>query len=103
ADVAGALALADHQVGDIHHEALGDLIRHALDFDRARDDLEQPALHFDAFGFAAGPHGNRNAQALGEIDALEIGVQQVAPDRAHLIVDHHNRAGSAAVHSQAED
>ena len=54
ADIAGALALADHQFGDIDREAFRNLVRQALDFDGAGDDFEQSALYLDARRFALG-------------------------------------------------
>jgi hypothetical protein len=47
--------------------------------------------------------GTRDADPLGEIDALEIGVQQRAADRIHLLVDHHHRRGFAAGDRQVEN
>ena len=57
----------------------GNLVRQALDFDSAGDDFEQSALHLDARRFAGGVHRNGDANALGQIDALQVGVQQVRP------------------------
>jgi hypothetical protein len=62
--VAGALGLADHQLGDIHREAFRNLVRQALDFDRARDHFEQSALHLDARRLAHGVHGDADAMRL---------------------------------------
>ena len=77
-------------------EVLGNLVRQALDFDRAGDDFEQSALHLHALGFAGGVHRDGDPDALGEIDAFQIGVQQGAPDGIHLLVHHHHRGGFAA-------
>ena len=101
--VAGAHALADHQFGHVHREALRNLVRQALDFDRAGDDFEQSALQLHARRLALGVHRNGDADALGQVDALQIGVQQRALDRIDLPVHHHDRGVFAARDRQVED
>ena len=101
--VARALALADHQLAHVHREALRNFVRQALDFDGAGDDFEQSALHLHAGRFALGMHRDGDADALGQVDALEIGVQQQALDRIHLPVHHHDRGVFAAGDRQGEN
>src|SRR5579871_5538819 len=101
--IARALALPDHQLGHIDGEAVWNLVRQAFDFDGAGDDFEQAALHFNALRFTAGMYRNGNANTLGEIDAFEIGMQQVALDRVHLLIHHHHRGGLSALNRQVED
>ena len=102
-DIAGALALADHELANIDDEVLRNIVRQAFDFDGASDDFEQAALHLDAGGLALGGDGNADADALGEIDALEIGVQQRVLDGIDLMVDHHDGGVFAALDGQRED
>src|SRR3989442_1695626 len=83
----GAYALPDQQLAHVDSEVLGNLIRQALDLDRTRYNFEQSALCLDALWLAHSHNGHRNPQALGKIDALQIGVQQVPLDRVELLVD----------------
>ncbi len=103
ADIACTLALADHQLSDIHGEILRNLIRQTIDFDRPGDDFEQSALHLHSLGVAGSMYRNGDLDALGEIDPFQIGMQQVAPDGVHLLIEHHDRGEFAILHSQIED
>ncbi len=57
--------------------------------DFARDDFEQSALHLDALGFAGHLNANVDLDALGQVDALQIHVQQVVAHRIALPVHDH--------------
>jgi hypothetical protein len=89
--------LPDHQLADVHREVLRDFFRQAFNLDFARDHFEQPALHLHAWGLTVREHGHGNADALGEIDALQVDVQQIAADWVVLPVDHHDRRILAAL------
>jgi len=81
----------------------GNLVRQALDLDLARDDLEQSALQLDPGGLAGGIHRNRHANALRQVDPLQVGVQHVALDRIALGIDHHDGSILAALDRQIEN
>jgi len=102
-DIAGALGLADHELGDVHTETFRNIVRQAFDFDGAGDDFEQAALHLDALSLAEGGHRHADADALGEIDAFKIGMQQIALHRVHLLIDDHHRGGFTAPDGQVEN
>src|SRR5262249_11373262 len=102
-DSAGADALADHQAADVDLKVLGNFIRQALDLDFARDDLEQAALELDTRRLADRHNGNRDADALLEVDALQVGVNQIAANRIALLVHHHDGSTLAALDSQVEN
>ena len=63
----------------VHRELFGNLVRQALDFDFARDQFVQAALQLHAFRIAHGVHRNLDANARGQIDALQVDVQQMFP------------------------
>ena len=71
-NVAGADALADHQLADFHREDFGNFIGQTLDLNFAGDQFVQAALQLDALRFADGVNGTFDAQAAGEIDALQV-------------------------------
>ena len=54
----------------------GNVVRQALDFDFAGDDLVQPALQFHAHRFAMGVHRHLDDDLLAEVDPLQVDVQQ---------------------------
>ena len=102
-DIAAALGLADHELADIDDKLLGDVIGEAREFDGAGDDFEESALDLDAGGLAFGEDGDGDADALGEIDALEIGMEQGALDGIDLAIDDHDGSGFPARDGEFED
>ena len=87
----------------VHGEVFRNLVGQALDFDLAGDEFEQPALHLDARRLAVSGDRYGHGDALGEIDALQVHVQQVALDGVVLPVHHHHRRGLAARDAQIEN
>ena len=97
AHIAGALALADHQFGDVDREALRNLVRQALDFDGAGDDFEQSALHLDALRFAADVcTGTVTRMRLVRSMRFRSACSRVPLIGIDLLVHHHDRRGFAA-------
>src|SRR5262249_6625617 len=84
-------------------KVLRNFVRQTFDLDFARDHFQQPALLLDSWRLAMCEHRNGNADALGQIDALQVDVQQIAPDRAVLPVDDHHRCVLTASNVQTED
>ena len=77
--VAGALALADHQLADVHREASPESRPAGTRFRSARVMISSnPPCTFTPVGSPCVMYRNGDADALGQIDALQIGVQQSA-------------------------
>src|SRR5262249_41179817 len=92
-NVGRAVALADQDLGHVDRKVLRDVVREALDLHRAVDDFEVAALLLHAFGLAGKVHGNLDANALGQIDALQVGVEKRVLNGIVLVIDHHDRGG----------
>src|SRR5882757_7357183 len=92
----GAQALVQREAADVHLEFGGDVSRQALNFDFARDDFVDAALHLHTRRLAKGVHGNFHPHANVHRDAEEVHVEQVAGDGIHLPVLHDRRFLPAA-------
>ena len=62
-----------------------------------------PPCTLTPLGSPRGVNRNGDADALGEVDALQVGVQQGALDGIDLLVDDHDGGGLAARDRQRED
>ena len=76
--VAQADRLAEHQLGDVDLDVLGDVRRQALDLDLAVHEVEQAALLLDALRLALDGDRHRDGEQLVHRDAVEVGVEQLA-------------------------
>ncbi len=76
--------------------------RHSISIERVMTSSNPPCT-FTPAGSPAVCTGTVTRMRLVEIDALEIGVQQRALDRVHLVVHHHDRGSFAAGDRERED
>ena len=84
--------MTDHHFGNVHIEHFRNVIRQALDFDFAGDDLVNTALKFDALRIAQCDDGHLDSEMrFPKIDPLQVDVQQVVLDWVILPIDNHHR------------
>ena len=101
--IAHANVLADHQLADIDIDEIGNVQRQALDIDFPHHELEDSALDLDARSLTHTVYRNFNAQLLGQIDALQVDMQQLVADRIDQPVLQNGAGGFPARNREIQD